>query len=108
MSHFSRAAWRSVACLPLIALAVSPIASIEAPAQPAAGASASSSTPWLYRGSDVPHDKEWVFGEFPNGLRYAVRKNGVPPGQVSIRVRVDVGSLNERDDERGYAHFIEH
>ena len=64
--------------------------------------------PWLYRGSDVPQDKEWTFGELPNGLRYAVRKNGVPPGQVSIRVRVDAGSLNENDDERGFAHFIEH
>ena len=65
-------------------------------------------TPWLYRGSDIPQDPEWIFGELPNGLRYAVRKNGVPPGQVSIRVRVDAGSLNENDDERGFAHFIEH
>lgn len=37
-----------------------------------------------------------------------VRKNGVPPGQVSIRVRIDAGSLMENDDERGYAHLIEH
>jgi hypothetical protein len=51
--------------------------------------------PWLYRGSDVPVDREWKFGELPNGLRYAVRKNGVPPGQVSIRIRVDAGSLYE-------------
>ena len=57
-------------------------------------------TPWLYRGSDVPQDKEWLFGEMPNGLRYAVRQNGVPPGQVSIRVRIDAGSLHERDSER--------
>ena len=66
------------------------------------------STPWLYRGSDVPQDKEWVFGQMPNGLRYAVRRNGVPPGQVSIRVRIDAGSLYERDAERGYAHLLEH
>ncbi|MDJ0978857.1 MAG: insulinase family protein [Erythrobacter sp.] len=65
-------------------------------------------TPWLYRGSDVPVDREWLFGEMENGLRYAVRKNGVPPGQVSIRVRVDVGSLHERDFEQGYAHLLEH
>ncbi|MCJ2182346.1 insulinase family protein [Novosphingobium sp. 1949] len=64
--------------------------------------------PWLYRGSDIPHDKAWHFGEMPNGLKYAVRKNGVPPGQVSIRVRVDAGSLNESDGERGYAHLLEH
>ena len=65
-------------------------------------------TPWLYRGSDVPVDREWLFGEMENGLRYAVRKNGVPPGQVSIRVRLDVGSLHERDFEQGYAHLLEH
>ncbi len=65
-------------------------------------------TPWIYRGSDVPQDKEWLFGEMPNGLRYAVRRNGVPPGQVSIRVRIDAGSLHERDSERGYAHLLEH
>ena len=65
-------------------------------------------TPWLYRGSDIPQDKEWQFGELPNGLRYVVRKNGVPPGQVSIRIRMDVGSLYERDSERGFSHLLEH
>lgn len=64
--------------------------------------------PWLYRGSDIPHDKAWHFGEMDNGLRYAVRRNGVPPGQVSIRIRVDAGSLYETDAERGYAHLLEH
>lgn len=64
--------------------------------------------PWLYKGSDVPIDKSWTFGELDNGLRYAVKKNGVPPGQVSVRVRLDVGSLMERDDEQGFAHFMEH
>ena len=47
--------------------------------------------PWLYKGSDLPHDPAWVFGTLPNGLRYAVRKNDVPPGQISIRVRIDAG-----------------
>ncbi|MBO9497860.1 MAG: insulinase family protein [Novosphingobium sp.] len=64
--------------------------------------------PWIYRGTDIPHDQGWLFGELPNGLRYAVRNNQVPPGQVSIRVRIDAGSLNEKDSERGYAHLIEH
>lgn len=63
---------------------------------------------WLYKGSDITPDPDWRFGTLPNGLRYAVRKNGVPPGQVSIRVRMDVGSLMERDSERGFAHLIEH
>jgi zinc protease len=65
-------------------------------------------TPWIYEGSDVPRDEEWLFGEMDNGLRYAVRHNGVPPDQVSIRVRVDAGSLHEREDELGFAHLLEH
>jgi zinc protease len=64
--------------------------------------------PWIYRGTDIPVDREWLFGEMPNGLRYAVRNNRVPPGQVSIRVRIDAGSLHEQESERGFAHLIEH
>ncbi len=64
--------------------------------------------PWLYKGSDVPVDRSWTFGSLENGLRYAVKRNGVPPGQVSIRVRLDVGSLMEMDHEQGFAHFMEH
>ena len=65
-------------------------------------------TPWLYEGSNIPVDREWQFGEIDNGLRYAVRNNGVPPGQVSIRVRIDAGSLHEEDSEQGFAHLLEH
>ncbi len=64
--------------------------------------------PWLYKGSDVPVDDQWLFGEMKNGLRYAVRRNGVPPRQVSIRVRIDAGSMHETDSEQGYAHLLEH
>ena len=76
-------------------------------------AAASSATqaqvrPWLYENSDVPIDTAWRFGVLSNGLRYAIRRNGVPPGQVSVRLRMDVGSLMERPDELGYAHFMEH
>jgi len=69
---------------------------------------AAQDVPWLYRNSDVPPDPDWTFGELGNGIRYAVRPNGVPPGQVSIRIRVDAGSLYERDGEEGYAHLLEH
>jgi zinc protease len=76
----------------------------------AASAQAAPKNPadWLYAGSDIPRDTAWQFGVLPNGLRYAVRPNGVPPGQVAIRVRMDVGSLHEREEERGYAHLLEH
>ena len=79
-----------------------------APAARTPVARADPNTPWLYRGSDIPQDKEWVFGELSNGLRYAVRRNGVPPDQVSIRIHMDVGSMYEKPSELGYAHLLEH
>jgi zinc protease len=65
-------------------------------------------TPWLYENSDIPVDTSWTFGTLENGLRYAVKKNDVPAGQVAIRVRIDAGALYEEDNERGFAHLIEH
>ena len=47
-------------------------------------------------------------GTLPNGLRYAIMRNATPAGALSIRLAFDVGSYVENDDERGYAHFIEH
>lgn len=65
-------------------------------------------TAWLYTGSDIPPDIGWQFGRLDNGLRFAVRRNGVPPGQVTIRLRVDVGSMMEQPEQAGWAHLIEH
>lgn len=80
------------------------------PAQQPAPAAAQSSGDgdWLYRGSDIPRDPAWRFGTLPNGMHYAVRRNALPAGQVSIRVRIDAGALHEADNERGWAHFLEH
>jgi zinc protease len=78
------------------------------PSAPAAAAPASGDADWFYRGSDIPRDPAWRFGTLPNGLHYAVRRNALPAGQVSIRVRVDAGSMHETDNERGWAHFLEH
>lgn len=92
--------------VPVIAAPVQAQAQVQAKAEPKG--EKAETLPWLYKGSDVPVDKSWTFGELDNGLRYAVKRNGVPPGQVSIRLRVDAGSLMEQDHERGYAHFLEH
>jgi len=99
---------RAFAPVLVLALGSAVLAQTKAPAPVPAPTVKVDPTAWLYKGSDLPHDPAWLFGTLPNGLRYAVRKNGVPPGQVSIRVRIDAGSLNEQDSERGYAHFIEH
>lgn len=102
-----RAVRRLALSLPLLFLAAQPGVAQEALPPPTA-LQADTAASWLYEGSDIPADKEWLFGEMDNGLRYAVRRNGVPPDQVSVRVRIDAGSLHERDNERGYAHLLEH
>lgn len=107
MTIFSRAVGRFALVLSIVLLTQQAHAEQEQPLPPPAHLQ-TTETPWIYRGSDVPRDKEWQFGEMKNGLRYAVRRNGVPPGQVSIRIRIDAGSLHEQDSERGYAHLIEH
>jgi zinc protease len=74
----------------------------------AAPVSAAGDPTWFYKNSDIPPDPAWTFGTLPNGLRYAVRRNALPEGQVSVRLRIDAGSLHEEDRERGWAHFVEH
>lgn len=74
----------------------------------AAPAWAAGDSSWFYKNSDIQPDPAWTFGTLPNGLRYAVRRNAVPEGQVSVRLRIDAGSLHEEEQERGWAHFIEH
>jgi zinc protease len=48
------------------------------------------------------------FGTLPNGLRYAIMHNETPAEGVAMRMRIGSGSMQERDDEQGLAHFIEH
>ncbi len=108
MTDTSRAVRRFALFLPAaVLLATQPVLAQEQVPVPAS-IQTEGEVPWIYEGSDVPRDEEWAFGELDNGLRYGVRENGVPPGQVSIRVRIDAGSLYEKDSERGFAHLLEH
>lgn len=63
---------------------------------------------WAQELSDIAPDPAWRFGVLPNGMRYALRKNATPPGQASVRLWFDAGSLMEADDQQGLAHFLEH
>jgi len=47
-------------------------------------------------------------GVLPNGLRYMIMRNASPKDAVSLRLTIDVGSYEEADTERGWAHFVEH
>lgn len=69
---------------------------------------AAATAPWPHELGDVAPDPAVRWGRLDNGLRYAVRKNTEPAGRVSLVLQVAVGSVHERDDQRGYAHFVEH
>lgn len=47
-----------------------------------------------------------VSGVLPNGLRYYVLNT--KSGNTTLHLNIDVGSYDETDNERGYAHLIEH
>jgi zinc protease len=63
---------------------------------------------WPWEGSDLSPDPGFVSGVLPNGLRYIIRVNKLPVEAVSIRMSIDAGSRHETDDQRGYAHLLEH
>lgn len=58
--------------------------------------------------TDLPLDPAVTAGTLPNGLIYAVRPNHEPRGRVSLRLLVRAGSLDETEEERGLAHYLEH
>ncbi len=43
-----------------------------------------------------------------NGLRVLIEEHSTPPGRVVMRLIVGVGSLDEEENNRGAAHFIQH
>jgi zinc protease len=63
---------------------------------------------WAQARSDVKVDPDTRFGALPNGMRYAIRRQAIPPGQAAIRLWIDGGSLDETDAQQGLAHFLEH
>ncbi len=63
---------------------------------------------WPFAESDLPPDPAWRFGRLDNGMRYLIRPNGTPAGQGLVQFWVDAGSVAETEEERGYAHFLEH
>lgn len=63
---------------------------------------------WPHASSDLPPHPDARFGTLPNGLRYVVLPNSEPRDHVALRLVILAGSLHERDDQRGLAHFVEH
>ncbi len=63
---------------------------------------------WAQEYSDRKADPAITFGRLENGMRYAIRRNATPAGHTSLRLLIGSGSLQERDDQQGLAHFLEH
>lgn len=66
------------------------------------------SVPFAQDASDLVMDEDILYGQLPNGLRYAVMSNDTPTKTASLLMRFDAGSLDETDETRGIAHFLEH
>lgn len=47
-------------------------------------------------------------GVLENGMTYWIRPNQTPPGKVGLLLHIASGSLNETEEQRGVAHFLEH
>lgn len=47
-------------------------------------------------------------GTLPNGLTYYVLPHGKPEKRAFLWLAVNAGSVQEDDDQRGLAHFVEH
>ncbi len=78
-------------------------------APPAASAEQSeASVDFIHEATDLVADPRIVYGVLENGLRYAVMKNETPSGVAALRMRIATGSLNETEEQRGLAHFLEH
>lgn len=56
----------------------------------------------------IPFDKTTKTGKLANGLTYYIKKNAKPENRAELRLVVNAGSVLERDDQQGIAHFLEH
>ncbi|MBQ9418489.1 MAG: insulinase family protein [Bacteroidales bacterium] len=58
--------------------------------------------------AQVPLDKKIIHGKLDNGFTYYIRNNKKPENMIQFRLVSNAGSIMEREDQRGLAHFCEH
>ena len=56
----------------------------------------------------IPVDKQVRIGKLDCGLTYYIRHNGYPEHRVDFFLAQRVGSIQEEENQRGLAHFLEH
>jgi zinc protease len=96
-----------VAALLLAVLAAAiPLAGTAAAQEPEPSSSAR--TAWGFDRSDLAPHPAVRFGVLPNGMRYALMRNAVPAGAMSVRLHLAGGAMLEGEREQGFMHLIEH
>lgn len=63
---------------------------------------------WAHEESELKPDPRVIWGRLDNGFRYALLPHQGVPGRVAMKLLVLAGSMDERPDELGIAHFTEH
>ena len=56
----------------------------------------------------IPVDPDVRMGKLDNGLTYYIRHNAWPEQRAEFYIAQRVGSIQEDDNQRGLAHFLEH
>ena len=56
----------------------------------------------------IPQDPDVKIGKLDNGLTYYIRHNAWPEQRAEFYIAQRVGSIQEDDNQRGLAHFLEH
>ena len=59
-------------------------------------------------GEQLPVDPTIRIGKLKNGLTYYIRHNKKPENLVNFYIAQKVGSIQEEENQRGLAHFLEH
>ncbi|MBF0224013.1 MAG: insulinase family protein [Desulfobacterales bacterium] len=63
---------------------------------------------WPHEKSDLSPDHSVIFKRLSNGMGYILMPNNEPKDRVSMHLYIRVGSIYEKDNEQGVAHFLEH
>lgn len=59
-------------------------------------------------GDELPMNPDVLYGELPCGTRYYIYRSLRPAYKTNFYLLNNIGSVLEEEDERGFAHFVEH
>ncbi|MCG8579460.1 MAG: insulinase family protein [Bacteroidales bacterium] len=58
--------------------------------------------------TDIPLNPSVIKKTLPNGFTYYLQHNDNPDKQVLFRMIINAGAILETEEQRGFAHFLEH